>query len=197
MAKIQPFTDWLNSLKTNLNKVCEETNIEYGKKLEKTLTKNYYRIIDNFYSSYEPSYYERRGLGNGSLYDLLVFELANDSFEVGFEPSKLLGRDGYNGDNGLYKTIFLLGYHGGAYIDGKMLVPWTAPPIEYDGYKTPWSFPKPWEKRIGIKHGWEYAQRSVSPYRMWKSYIDWYNRSQYQKDYDEILNKNVIKYFKF
>ena len=94
MAKMQPFTNWLNSLKDNLNKMCEETNKEYGQELKKTLTKNYYRIIDNFYSSYEPSYYERRGLGNGSLYDLLVFEHTNNAFKVGFEPSKLIGRDG-------------------------------------------------------------------------------------------------------
>lgn len=196
MAKIQPFTDWLNSLKTNLNKVCEETNKEYGQKLKNTLTKNYYRIIDNFYSSYEPSYYERRGLGNGSLYDLLVFEHTSNAFKVGFEPSKLIGRDGYNGDNGLYKTVFLFGYHGGAYMNGHFQIPWSNPVLPYNGIDgKPWS-PEIWNDN-NYKSGWEYAQRSTSPYRMWKSYIDWYNRGQYQKDYDVILNRNVNKYFKF
>jgi hypothetical protein len=96
----------------------------------------------------------------------------------------------------LYTTVFLQGYHGGAYIPGakKFLIPWTNPAIEYNGSYKPWD-PEPWSKRIGVSHGWENATRTVAPYRLWKSFIDGYNRGQYQKDFDMIFNKNLDKYF--
>ena len=192
MAKIQPYKEWLNELTTKINNAYEDTREEYYDFLEQKLKKNYKRIIDVFYDAYTPSFYDRRG----SLYNLLVIEKDKNGIDVGFDPSKISRRDGYNGKDGLYTTVFLQGFHGGAYIPGanKFLVPWTAPPIEYNGSSTPWN-PSPWSERIGVSHGWQSATRTVAPYRLWKSFIDGYNRGQYQKDFDIILNKNINKYF--
>lgn len=194
MAKIQPFTEWLTETITKVDKVYEETQSEYYDFLEDELRSNYERIIDKFYASYNPKVYKRRE----SLKDLLCFERDSDGMTVGFDPSKISRRDGYNGKNGLYTTVFIQGYHGGAFIPNakKFLVPWTNPPYEYNGNITPWE-PRPWREYPDqhISHGWEPAVRSISPYRMWKSYIDKYNKGQYQKDFDVIWKRNIDKYF--
>ena len=193
MAKIQPYTEWLNELTSKINNVYEDTKVEYYDFLEDKMRKNYNRIIDIFYNSYDPSFYERRY----SLYDLLVMKKDKNGIDIGFDSSKIERRDGYNGKDGLYTTVFLQGFHGGAYIPNaqQFLVPWTAPPVAYDGTSTPWDFPAPWGRRVGVKHGWQTATRTVSPYRLWKSFIDGYNRGQYQRDFDVIWNRNVDKYF--
>lgn len=191
MAKIKPYTEWLNELMGKINNAYEDTKVEYYDVIEKKMKTNYKRIIDTFYASYTPSFYNRRG----SLYDLLVINRDNDGVDIGFDPSRISRRDGYNDKDGLYKTVFLQGYHGGAYISEaqKFLVPWTAPAIQYNGDNTPWK-PNPWESEK-IQHGWKSATRTVPPYRLWKSFIDFYNRGQYQTDFDTIWNKNLKKYF--
>lgn len=197
MGKVQPYTEWLNDLLSKIDKVCEETRKEYMVFLEKKLRDNYVRIIDNFHSAYSPTFYKRRSPGGGGLYDLLRIETDEKGMDIGFEPSYIEMRDGYNGKDGLYTTVFLQGYHGGAYIQeaGNFLVPWTAPTFKYDGDNSPWNSPKPWEREAGVSHGWSPAVRTVSPYRLWKSFIDGYNKGQYQKDFDVIWNKNISKYF--
>lgn len=197
MGKVKPYTEWLNELIDNINDAYEETRVEYYEFLEDKLEKNYERIIDTFYSSYDPVLYKRKGKGEGGLKDLLVIEKDDSGMDIGFKPSNLLGREGYNGDDGLYKTVFLQGFHGGAYIPDaqQFLVPWTYPHVEYNGISSPWGNPKPWEERVNMFHGWHPAERTVAPYRLWKSFIDGYNRGQYQKDFDVIFNKNVKKYF--
>ena len=53
-----------------------------------------------------------------------------------------------------------------------------------------WSFPEPWNKRVGIKHGWEQAEKaSISPLQDFKRRIDQYQKTEYQKDYENIWNK--------
>lgn len=195
--KYQPFSEWLS----NIEKAYEGARGEYLDNLEETVRDNYNRIIDSFYGDYTPRYYKRKGKTStktGGLYDLLVINRHpnNMGLDVEFDPTKLIRRDGYNGEDGLYTTVFLQGYHGGAYIPEahKFLVPWTYPYREYNGNPEPWS-PNPWEDDKSIKHGWSPAVRTVAPYRKWKSFVVWYNRGQYQKDFNVIMNKYLDKYF--
>ena len=171
--------------------------------MQNKLTDNYNRIIDKFYGSYTPKFYKRRNSKKygsskkGSLYDLICFEIKDGYFTYGFDETKISRRDGFNGVKGLYTTVFIQGYHGGAFIPDakKFLVPWTYPYYKYNGDSEPWD-PKPWE--VGdekYKHGWSRAVRTTSPYRMFISYIDWYNSGQYQKDFEYIFYRNYAKYF--
>lgn len=193
MAKFQSFESWVKDLESKCQKVNKEASDEYYDFLEKKLRTNYKRIIDIFYKSYNPRFYKRRD----SLYNLLRIKVGQNGLSYDFDPSKIEMRDGYSGENGLYKTVFLQGYHGGAYISDakKFLVPWTEPRYEYDGNPEPWKTPKPWDRSKNVKHGWEPAERSVSPYRLWKSFIDKYNSGQAQEDYDEIIVRVAKKYF--
>ena len=107
---------------------------------------------------------------------------ASDYLSIWFEPSLISYRNGYAGENGLYDQVFRQGWHGGANINGEMLVPWAAPPIVYDGDKTPWSSP--------IKHSWKQAEKApISPLQDFKRRINQYQKTEYQKDYENIWNK--------
>lgn len=193
--KIQPYTEWLNEVISKItdarDKAYEDTKEEYFDFLEKKARTNFNRIIESFYNSYDPRFYARRENGDGNLYDLFVVERSKnkDELKIGFEPSKLKGRNGYDGENGLYTTVFLQGYHGGAYIPDahKFLIPYSAPSTEYDGDTKPWA-------NMKIPHKWKEAERTIAPYRLWKSFVDGYNRGQYQKDFDIIWKRNFNKY---
>lgn len=145
----------------------------------------YNDVITRFYEDYHPTFYDRRG----SLYKLLTLKSGADYLEIGFDPSKISYRNGYNGEDGLYTKVFKEGWHGGANIEGKMLIPWTAPPVEYDGDSKPWAYPEPWGRRLGIKHGWEHAQRSTPPLLSFKQALKHYEETEYQQDYEKIWNK--------
>lgn len=164
----------------------EKSFSEYFNVAEKKIRTIYKDTITDFYNSYPNPFYDRRG----SLYDLIQTKKATDYLSIWFEPSLISYRNGYAGENGLYDQVFRQGWHGGANINGEMLVPWTTPPVEYDGDRTPWSFPEPWNKRVGIKHGWGQAEKApISPLQDFKRRIDQYQKTEYQKDYEIIWNK--------
>lgn len=186
------YEKWYRNLCDKVSDACKQANKEYARHLENTFRDNYARIITDWYAAYTPAYYHRRG----SLYHLIRFSHTDTSFSVDFDPSRISRRDGANGERDLYYTVFKLGYHGGAFFkeSGGFYVPYTAPPSPYYG-EAPWDDPKPWEIDPSIGHGWKPAERSISPFRVWKSYIDKYNKKQYQTDYDNILDKYIRNLF--
>lgn len=159
---------------------------EYFTVAEKKVKTIYSETIDDFYNSYPNPFYHRRG----SLYDLIQTKKTDDYLSIWFEPSLISYRNGYAGEYGLYDQIFRQGWHGGANIGGKMLVPWTAPSVVYNGMYSPWDSPKPWQQNPGTKHGWEQAERApIAPLQDFKNRLNQYQKTEYQKDYDKIWDK--------
>ena len=132
---------------------------EYFETVDKKIREIYKSTIDDFYN-YDRSFYNPRG----SLYHLINTKSSDDYLSIWFDPSKISYRNGYSGEDGLYDQIFRKGWHGGANINGNMLIPYTNPPIAYNGDKKPWDKPEPWMTNENIKHGWISAERaSISP----------------------------------
>lgn len=159
---------------------------EYFEVADKKIHDIYKDTITDFYNSYDRTFYKPRN--GGSLYQLLETEIEDDGLSLDFNPSKISYRNGYAGEDGLYDQVFRQGWHGGANINGQMLVPWTHPPIAYNGDKSPW---EPSVLRSEeIKSGWKLAEKApISPLNDFKQRLDKYQQKEYQQDYEKIWNK--------
>jgi hypothetical protein len=164
----------------------EKSFSEYFNVAEKKIKTIYKDTITDFYNSYPDPFYDRRG----SLYDLIQTKKAIDYLSIWFEPSLISYRNGYAGENGLYDQVFRQGWHGGANVKhrGRMLVPWSYPTLEYNGETSPWE-PEIWNNE-SILSGWKLAAKApISPLQDFKRRIDQYQKTEYQKDYENIWNK--------
>lgn len=155
--------------------------------VERKLNEFYEISVLNFYNHYQPKFYQRRD--NGSLYNLFRTKRNGTKLDYWFEPSEITSRTGYDGEDGLYKTVFKEGWHGGANINGEMLVPYRIPPQTYDGDK------KPYQKG---KAKWKPAVRApFSPYDMFIALKEDYQNNGYERDYKKLwvdhLNSIGIK----
>lgn len=164
----------------------EKSFSEYFDVAEKKIRTIYKDTITDFYNSYPNPFYDRRG----SLYDLIQTKKTTDYLSIWFEPSLISYRNGYAGENGLYDQVFRQGWHGGANVKhrGRMLVPWSYPTLEYNGKTSPWE-PEIWNSE-SILSGWRLAEKApISPLQDFKRRIDQYQKTEYQKDYENIWNK--------
>ena len=164
----------------------EKSFSEYFNVAEKKIKTIYKDTITDFYNSYPDPFYDRRG----SLYDLIQTKKAIDYLSIWFEPSLISYKNGYAGENGLYDQVFRQGWHGGANVKhrGRMLVPWSYPTLEYNGETSPWE-PEIWNNE-SILSGWKLAAKApISPLQDFKRRIDQYQKTEYQKDYENIWNK--------
>lgn len=164
----------------------EKSFSEYFNVAEKKIRTIYKDTITDFYNSYSNPFYDRRE----SLYELIQTKKTNDYLSIWFEPSLISYRNGYAGENGLYDQVFRKGWHGGADVKhrGRMLVPWSYPTLEYNGETSPWE-PEIWNSE-SILSGWKLAEKApISPLQDFKRRIDQYQKTEYQKDYENIWNK--------
>ena len=171
-------------------KAVNDSYKDYFKMLKIKLEKMYEGVIDDFYADYKPKtfeykdesgnvktyHYERRE----SLYKLLyieesVTENGQQGLTYGFDPSKIMSRTGYNGEDGLYTTVFRQGWHGGGRHDGSMR----------------------WRTPIPTFNFWgSYAkQADISPLDAFYKKVDQYEEREYHTDFDKIweYHKNKIK----
>ena len=172
--------------KETVKEAQEKSFSEYFNVAEKKIKTIYKDTITDFYNSYPNPFYDRRG----SLYELIQTKKTTDYLSIWFEPSLISYRNGYAGENGLYDQVFRQGWHGGADVRhrGKMLIPWSHPVLEYNGEKSPWE-PEIWNSE-SILSGWERAEKApISPLQDFKRRIDQYQKTEYQKDYEDIWNK--------
>ena len=165
--------EMINNLKQKIESVSPKVIDDVADVATKKLNEFYNISVMNFYASYPHPIYDRRG----SLYNLFNIKREGDTLKYWFEPSEITYRNGYGGEDGLYTTVFKEGWHGGANINGEMLVPYRIPPQIYDGDKRPY---------LHGKAKWKPAVRSLSPYDAFIALKEDYERNGFRKDYRDI-----------
>lgn len=165
--------EMINNLKQKIESVSPKVIDDVADVATKKLNEFYNISVMNFYASYPHPIYDRRG----SLYNLFNIKREGDTLKYWFEPSEITYRNGYGGEDGLYTTVFKEGWHGGANINGEMLVPYRIPPQIYDGDKRPY---------LNGKAKWKPAVRSLSPYDAFIALKEDYERNGFRKDYRDI-----------
>ena len=152
--------------KKEVKKAQDKSIEEFFKHVEKELIVMYEETILDFYLDYTPKYYSR----TGELYNLLHIRTGKRYIEAAFNPSAITSRTGYSQENGLYNTVFREGWHGGALHKEEMLYRKPVP------YYTSWGRP---------------AERAtVSPLYDFRNRVYTYLKTDYQKDYKRIWDKN-------
>ena len=136
--RIRDIKSAINSVQRAKKKV-EEINKKYPKKYKQELEFIGDYVITDWYSAYDPIYYDRLG----RLYDAYKVELNGLNYEVIFDSSLIGGNDL------IFENSFMSGYHGGS-SKGKNH---PAPGIPY--WRTPHPFYSEWGRP---------ALRSFSPY---------------------------------
>lgn len=152
-------------------KQFEKMNEKYPKKYAEELYLVGDNVITEWYSTYDPIFYNR----SGSLYNAFKIDIGKDNGNIEFDSSLMGGNDI------IFENSFMNGYHGGA--------------IKGPGHPNPgipyWRTPiQPIERRF--KEWGRPALRSFSPYyrmisKMNKK-IKEINKEK-QKEYDEISDK--------
>ena len=90
--------------------VVKETNEIYADKLSDKVLMVCISAIDRFYDEYTPKYYDRLG----TLYNVYEVNQSKNYITVLFDSSALSGHRVSN--DYIYNTVFLQGYHGGAWV---------------------------------------------------------------------------------
>ena len=176
------------------NRVVDNTKKEFFPMQEKKIKKIYKSVIDDFYADYRPHFYNRRD--NGSLYKLLKCRSDTEHIYMSFDPSEISYRNGYAGEDGLYRTVFIEGWHGGAMVHNSMLYPVgkyeNGKPRAYDGtYKD--GVYKPYEDE-DYKYSWTVANRaSISPLDDFNKRFDDYQDTEFEEDFRDLFDKNLRK----
>lgn len=181
------------------NRVVDNTKKEFFPMQEKKIKKIYKSVIDDFYADYKPHFYNRRD--NGSLYKLLKCRSDTEHIYMSFDPSEISYRNGYAGEDGLYRTVFVEGWHGGAMVHNSMLYP-----VGYEGgkiktYDGTYRYKESLGKEVyspyecdNIKYGWIEANRaSISPLDDFNKRFDDYQDTEFEEDFRDLFDKNLRK----
>lgn len=165
----------IENLKNKIEEITPVIEEEVLDLVDKKLNEFFISSVAQFYADYTPEYYERRNNKNGfnsGMYALFRTKKEGTKLRFWFEPSEFISRTGYNGEDGLYKTVFLEGWHGGAMHDGKML------------YRKPVPYYRYWGKE---------AIQTFSPYDMFIALKEDYEKRGFKMDYRNICVNNLNK----
>ena len=156
-------------IEATVNKIQKETWSDFICVVEEKVRTIFNSVIQDFYSSYTPEYYDRRE----SMYNILQTEISENSLSISFDPSKMTSfRSGYDGEDGLYDQVFRHGWHGGAPSgDGH---PSSGSPY--------WRAPVPYYNQWGR----EASIASVSPLDDFRRRISDYQKYQMHDDFNKL-----------
>lgn len=156
----------INNVKKAKVKI-EEMNKRYPKKYKEELEMIGDDVITQWYSTYDPIFYNR----SGDLYDAFRVNLDGVNYRVDFDSSLM------DGNEYIFENSFMKGYHGGA--------------ISGDGHPNPgipyWRTPHPWYYEWGRP-----AFRSFSPYNRMINLMNKKIRKldkEKQDEFDKIIEK--------
>lgn len=90
--------------------VINQFTPQFWQEVDQDIRQIFKEAMDDFYSDYTQSYYDRRG----SLYDIIMTDVKPMSLSIWFTPEPMTFHDEDIGEGGLYDLVFRRGYHGGA-----------------------------------------------------------------------------------
>lgn len=161
-----------------------EKNLAY--RLKKQVYKMFNEVVDEFYASYTPRFYQRNK--RTGMRSMLKVRIDGPLFIMEFDENALSYRNGYSGEDGLYTTVFREGWHGGAQLGGDMLVPYRTTndgkPISYNGTeRNEWSNAK-WQSPYKKYHSrWQQAERApISPLENFNKKKEEYEKNGVRED---------------
>lgn len=162
--------DYIDRIKTRVQEVVEqvvrETAEEFFVLVEDRIRTMFNSVVQDFYASYTPDYYDR----NESLYNILQTSIKAESLKIWFDPEQMTPfRSGYSGEDGLYDQVFRHGWHGGA----------GSGEGHPDPGKPYWRAPVPYYNRWGH----EASMSSVSPLEDMKRRVDDYKQYGMKEDF--------------
>ena len=172
MARVRDILAALRAVE-KLEKKLNDMNKKYPLKYKEELERIGDHVITDWYSTYEPIFYNRRG----SLYNAFRVNLNGTDYSVEFDYN-LLGGDKVN--ELIFENSFIRGYHGGA-ADG---VGHPNPGVPY--WRTPYPLLTNWGRP---------ALRSFSPYTRIVSEMNKKIR-EIDGDKQDEFNKAVNKVYK-
>lgn len=170
-------------------KAAKDATEEFLKLEEEKTKKIYYSVIDYFYNSYERKMYVPRETLYGE--DFAEIRKKGKKVIINFHPEVFISRTGYNGENGLYTTVFLQGWHGGTNKYGGMKYPVgkfkDESPYYYNGEYKPYD---------DIRYKWVPAvQAPISPYDDFVNRFNKYQDTEFEEDVTRIINKHIDRIF--
>lgn len=108
-------SDFFEEIKKDINDKIEETAKKTYKDalpiVEEDVKECWKTAIDEYYASYKPKYYERKGK-ESNLYNMLDTEITDKKVKI-YAKSEKLGEHRVENDY-IFYYMFLHGYHGGA-----------------------------------------------------------------------------------
>lgn len=159
----------INNIKEKVDKETPKIENKVLDLVENKLNEFYTISVMNFYASYPHPLYDKIYGRRNSLYNLFKTKREGNILRYWFEPSEIPPRKGTNskyGNDFLYETVFKEGWHGGANHNGVMR------------YRTPIPCYTHW--------GREAVQAPISPYNMFETLKQDYEKRGFKKDYRDI-----------
>lgn len=188
MGFIEDYVDEVENelIEESKKKVATAMEEFFSIEIEKT-KELYHNVIDDFYDdvNFERKMYIPRGTMHSDAF--AKFTTNGKRIDINFHPEVFVSRTGYSGEDGLFKTVFEEGWHGGKRgKSGDMKYPigkfkkGTAP-YYYNGVERPYD---------DIKYGWSPAVRAdISPYDDFIKRWDNLQDTVFEKDLNEIISK--------
>lgn len=168
-------------IQTRYKKIIDESSDEYLEILSTNYKSMFNKAVRDFYHDYSPSLYKR----NYSLYDLLQIEYGSDDvgmyMRTWYESDNITTyRKQSEGKDGLFNTVFLEGWHGGA----------KSGPGHPDIGTPYWRYPKPYYSTWFSKK----AERApVSPYDAFIEEKKKYKASYGSKTFQSIFDRRLAQ----
>lgn len=182
-------TDYIDDMiaddKRRFDQAIEDAKKEFFDLEQKKVKKMYEEVIQNFYSSYNRKYYVPRE----SLYHLLECTTDYKRLIMDFKPEMITSRNGYAGEDGLYKTVFKEGWHGGSGKTGAKSYPFKSyNEGEYVAYN---GDPEPYSEK---PYYWIPAKRAEkSPLDDFTEKWNKFQDTEFEDDANRIFNKHFDK----
>lgn len=171
------YNEFKNGVNKEKSKIEKEISILQAKQICEDAKRAYTQIINEWYSSFSPGIYDRKG----TLQNAAKFEIVNDTQVVITMSDENLG--GHRvGNEYLYNLTMRQGYHGGAMHDGVPMYR-TQPP--FLNPTNPWSR---WSRP---------AEKTFSPVRAMRAWAKSYQSPNMQKKLIERIVRKYLSKYKF
>lgn len=182
----------LKQLEDKIEQVRPEFQKNLTQKLDERVRDIFEEVVDEFYASYTPRFYERNE--HNGMRKMIQTKITDSTFSYWFDEHMLSYRNGYSEEDGLYDTVFRKGWHGGAQLGSEMLVPYRTyknkTPITYNGNGVNYWSPAKWQSPYEKYHSrWQKAKRApIAPLDNFIKKKEEYEKNDLNKDAQQAWN---------